>query len=89
MFSLLSGDVSQLAHQFKIAGSSSPQGWKLSLLPLQPGLARLMTQVKLSGDKYVRRIEIIEASGDDTRIRFMPQTSAPASLTPEESAQFD
>jgi outer membrane lipoprotein-sorting protein len=89
MFSLLSGDVGALGQQFKISGSSGAQGWKLVLTPLQPGLSKVMSQITLSGDKYVRRIEIVEASGDITRIRFAAQQASQAPLGAEESAQFD
>jgi len=89
MFSLLSGNVSELARQFKVAGSSNHQGWKLQLTPLPTGLEKVMSQISLSGDKYVRNIDINETSGDKTHIRFVMQTASQTPLNAKESAQFD
>ena len=89
MFSLLSGNVSELARQFKVAGSSNRQGWKLQLTPLPTGLEKVMSQISLSGDKYVRSIDINETSGDKTHIRFVMQTASQTPLNAKESAQFD
>jgi len=89
MFSLLSGEIGELARQFTITGTTNPKGWKLVLTPRDSGLGKVMSQITLNGDQYVRHIEIIEASGDRTRIRFLPQTTAPAVLSPQESSQFD
>jgi hypothetical protein len=89
MFSLLSGEVGELQRQFRLSGSSSPTGWKLQLIPLQAGLAKVMSQITLSGDKFVRNIEISEASGDKTRIHFLAQTTTQNRLTPQEDALLD
>jgi hypothetical protein len=89
MFSLLSGEVGELQKQFRLAGSSNAGGWKLQLTPLQPGLAKVMSQISLSGDKYVRSIDILEASGDKTHIRFLAHSSSQGRPSPQEEALLD
>ncbi|MES2934355.1 MAG: outer membrane lipoprotein carrier protein LolA, partial [Pseudomonadota bacterium] len=89
LFSLLNGDLSGLTEHFKIDGSIDGKEWKLSLTPKQAGLAKMMTRIELAGDRYVRRIDIDEANGDKTAIRFSAHNVEPASLRPDEVSQFE
>ena len=89
MFSLLNGDLGGLGELFRIDGTADARGWQLTLTPKQGALARLMTQVQLSGDNYVRAIRIDEANGDRTAIRFSAQSNEPARLSAEEAARFE
>ena len=89
MFSLLNGEINGLTELFKIDGTADAKGWQLSLTPKQSALAKLMTQVDLSGDKYVRSIRIDEANGDKTVIKFSAQGNEPAKLSAEEAARFE
>ncbi len=89
LFSLLNGDVSKLGEHFKIEGEANAKTWKLVLTSRQAALAKLMSKVELTGDQYVRRIDIDETNGDKTSIRFSAQNSEPAKLSREEATRFD
>lgn len=89
MFALLNGDLGGLASYFDIGGNVEGRRWQLQLKPRQVALAKLMTQIELSGDQYVRNIRIDEASGDRTQIRFSAQSSEPAHLSAEEAKRFE
>ncbi|MFZ6649489.1 outer membrane lipoprotein carrier protein LolA [Undibacterium sp. TJN25] len=89
MFSLLNGDIQSLAEHFRVDGSASGKTWKLLLTPRNPALSKMISQVELAGDQYVRNINIAEANGDKTSIHFFAQSTEPAKLSPEEAARFD
>ncbi|WP_255989072.1 outer membrane lipoprotein carrier protein LolA [Chitinolyticbacter albus] len=89
LFALLNGDIDALTEHFGVDGEASGQQWQLVLTPKSAALARLMTRVSLSGDQYVRQIDIAEANGDRTAIRFSAQHSTPSRLSGEEAARFD
>ena len=89
MFALLNGDIGSLSELFKIEGSAEGKAWQLHLTPRASTLAKLMTSIDLGGDRLVRGITILEASGDKTVIRFSAQSSEPANLTAEEAHQFE
>ncbi len=89
MFALLNGDIGGLAEHFKIEGSVNGKAWQLHLAPRSSALAKLMTNVELSGEAQVRSIRITEANGDTTAIRFSAQSTEPAQLTSDEARQFE
>lgn len=89
MFSLLNGDVAALAEQFKIAGTTEPKSWSLTLVPRQAAFSKILTRIELSGDLYVRRIAMDEANGDKTVIQFRRQNPEPVKLSADEAARFD
>ena len=89
MFALLNGDIGGLAEHFKIEGSVNGKAWQLHLAPRSSALAKLMTNVELSGEAQVRSIRISEANGDKTAIRFSAQSTEPAQLTADEARQFE
>ncbi|HSC80371.1 MAG TPA: outer membrane lipoprotein carrier protein LolA [Chitinolyticbacter sp.] len=89
LFALLNGDIDALAEHFGVDGEARGPQWQLVLTPKSAALARLMTRVSLSGDQYVRQIDIAEANGDRTAIRFSAQHSTPPRLSGEEAARFD
>jgi Outer membrane lipoprotein carrier protein LolA-like len=89
MFALLNGDLSALSEQFKMEGSVEAKTWTLNLVPKQPGFAKILTHVELSGDQHVRKVVLDEANGDHTTIVFRKQNSEPDKLSAEEVARFE
>lgn len=89
MFALMSGDVQALSSQFNVAASREGQGWRLRLTPKSAMLAKAFESLTLQGDRYVREVEIVEASKDRTQIHFSALTEAPASLSADEAHRFD
>ena len=90
MFALMSGDMKALTTTFDVKSEpAGGKGWRMVLSPRSRQLAQAFTSVRLAGDRYVREVELREANGDVTRIRFDGMSETPATLTREEAGLFD
>jgi hypothetical protein len=89
MFALMSGDMKALTSTFDAKEEPAAGGWKMTLVPRSRQLAQAFTSVRLSGDRYVRDVELREANGDLTRLRFSGMSEAPAALSHDEAARFE
>ncbi|HXU93869.1 MAG TPA: outer membrane lipoprotein carrier protein LolA [Gallionella sp.] len=88
VFALFSGDIAMLKKYFHMQGElSGKQDWTLVLTPLDAGLMRAFKRVELSGDRYVRRVRLDEASGDSSVISF-DQITAASAASPEEAKRL-
>ena len=88
LFSLLSGDLSQLDTLFDIDGSVTRADWKVALRAREPALARAIGTLALEGNEYVRRIQIDDAGGDHTEITFSAIETGATAIHAEEAALF-
>lgn len=88
LFSLLSGDLSQLENLFDVDGTADANGWRVALKARKPELAKAIGAIALDGNAYVRNITIEEASGDRTSIAFSGMKTGEAAMLPEEAALF-
>ncbi len=90
MFALMSGDMKALTSSFDVKGESTAAGgWRMTLVPRSRQLAQAFTSVRLSGDRYVREVELREGNGDLTRLRFSGMSEVPATLSRDEAARFE
>lgn len=89
MFALMSGDMKALTSTFEVKEEPAGQGWKMTLVPRSRQLAQAFTSVRLAGDRYVREVELREANGDLTRLRFSGMSEAPTTLSRDEAARFE
>lgn len=90
MFALMSGDMKALTTTFDVKSEPAEgKAWRMTLSPRSRQLAQAFTSVRLAGDRYVREVELREANGDVTRLRFDGMAEAPATLTRDEAARFD
>ena len=89
MFALMSGDMKALTSTFDVKEEPAAGGWKMTLVPRSRQLAQAFSSVRLSGDRYVRDVELREANGDLTRLRFSGMSEAQATLSRDEAARFD
>ncbi len=90
LFSVLSGDLQALMEHFSVQSSAVDNaGWQLSLTPKPGPLARVLAQVSVAGDAYVRQVRIGEQNGDQTSITFSDPEPGGAGLTPDEAVRFD
>jgi hypothetical protein len=90
LMALVGGDVDALATQFHIEEILSPDGrWMLRLQPKEAALRRVFQRITLRGDRFVREVEIEEAAGDLTSLRFLTIVDQPAVATAAEAARFD
>ena len=52
-------------------------------------LGKVFTALTLSGDRYVRQVQITEANQDVTRIQFAGMSETPAQLSADEGRKFE
>lgn len=63
-------DEKELKKEFEYKISSSNQGWHIALTPKNLLLKQIFTSINLSGDEFLKRIELHEVSGDKTINEF-------------------
>lgn len=90
LFSLLSGDLSQLDSLFEVDAKTSAKAganaWTVALKARSPALARAIGAISLDGDAYVRDIHMVEQGGDRTDIVFSDIKTGTDAVLPEEAA---
>lgn len=90
MFALMSGDAQALSAQFTVKVEVLPgNAWKMQLTPRSAMLGKVFAQLTLSGDRYVREVQISEANQDVTRIHFAGMSETPATLSADEGGRFE
>jgi hypothetical protein len=90
MFALMSGDAQALSAQFTVKVEVLPgNAWKMQLTPRSAMLGKVFAQLTLSGDRYVREVQINEANQDVTRIHFAGMSDTPAALSADEGRKFE
>jgi hypothetical protein len=89
LFSLLAGDLSQLDTLFELDGSLREGHWQVALKARQPALAKAIGDISLAGASYVEKVDMKEASGDRTEIRFSAIKTGEGAMTADEGALFD
>lgn len=90
MFALMSGDAQALSAQFTVKVEVlSGNAWKMRLTPRSAMLGKVFAQLTLSGDRYVREVQINEANQDVTRIHFAGMSDTPATLSTDEGRRFE
>lgn len=90
MFALMSGDAQALSAQFTVKVEALPDnGWKMQLTPRSAMLGKVFTALTLSGDRYVRQVQITEANQDVTHIHFAGMSETPAQLSADEGRKFE
>ncbi|MEW9898207.1 outer membrane lipoprotein carrier protein LolA [Chitinivorax sp. PXF-14] len=89
LFSLLAGDLRQLDALFELKASTSGRDWQAQLAPRDANLKRVIAAISLSGADTVRRVAIVETSGDRTDIDFSATSQGRAAFQGDEAKQFD
>ncbi|MBS0545690.1 MAG: outer membrane lipoprotein carrier protein LolA [Proteobacteria bacterium] len=67
---LLGANPATLREVFEVAVHGDPARWDIALQPRQAQLAQFLGTLRLAGGRFVDAIDIVEASGDTTQIRF-------------------
>ena len=88
LFATFAADLAALSQFFVFEGDATDATWRLTLRPREPALARLIRRLDISGDRQVRRVQLMAASGDLLLIDFREVETA-AAPTPGEAAEFD
>ena len=85
---MLGGDLNQLSDGFSISGSDQKTVWQIELKPKDELLKKIISSIALSGDNELRLLEIKEAGGNISLIKF-DKITHPTQLTPEQEADFE
>jgi outer membrane lipoprotein-sorting protein len=85
---MLGGDLKQLSDGFSITGSDQKTAWQLELKPKDELLQKIIASIALSGDNELRLLEIREAGGNLTQIKF-DKITHPTQLTSTQVADFE
>jgi Outer membrane lipoprotein carrier protein LolA-like len=85
---LLAGDLGQIEKLFEVDASIHEHGWSAMLKAREPILAKVISNVALEGDAYVKNIAISEGGGDRTRIVFSEIQTGDAAMSADEAALF-
>jgi len=70
MLALLEGDLSGVDGLFELSGNVRASGWTLTLTPRPGPLQQVLRQIVLEGDAFVRRVQLLEAGGDESLIQL-------------------
>lgn len=71
---LFTGKVTTLEQHFHIEAEGNRQNWQLHLTPKAASLTRVFQAVNIRGADTVHQVEILEASGDTTRVELQVQS---------------
>lgn len=74
-FAVFDGDTSRLATAFDASATVGPDTWTLTLKPRDKGFAARISDIDVSGGRYVEELTITEGQGDRTAIRFSGLTA--------------
>lgn len=88
LFALLAGDLGRLETLFEGEGHVNDKQWSATLKARDPGLAKVIADVSVEGDAFVKSIVIHEANGDRTGISFSAMQTGDSGMTAEEAVQF-
>lgn len=67
---VVSGQFSNLENYFTIEPQGDSSHWVLILKPNSANLAAYIQGIEIRGGEYTEQLEIIEANGDKTKVRF-------------------
>jgi outer membrane lipoprotein-sorting protein len=70
MQALLSADLAPLQSSFVLDPVRDAAGWHVTLTPHSAEIARHLERITVAGNTAVERVDIFEAGGDHTEIRF-------------------
>lgn len=87
MQALLSANMAPLQSAFVLDPVRQGSTWRVTLTPRNAELARNLERIAVAGDTAVEQVELFEAGGDYTEIRFSA-TERDTRLTEAEAALF-
>jgi outer membrane lipoprotein-sorting protein len=71
----LRGDLGALARHYRVEVAGSPARWSLVLLPSDPGMAELVTVIRIAGAHgRLTGMEVVESAGDRVVTEFTEAT---------------
>lgn len=86
MSRLLSPDPAALSSSFTVVDLKPRSGFRYALTPKSALLAKVFRHIVVRGGRRVEQADLVEASGDRTRIRFNGVRVGAGALAPDEEA---
>ncbi len=86
--SLFGGDPKALEDHFKLYYEGEGMAWRIGLEPRGKVMGKLIQSIVLEGGGYIEHINLLEATGDMTKISFSEVQVAPKTLSDEERSRF-
>ena len=80
---LFGANFFQLEKHYHISGEVKGKSWRVVLDPIPAVLLQVFRQIRLEGTSHIQRVELMDANGDRTDIRFSHVQTGDA-LTPAE-----
>jgi len=87
-FAVFAGDTGGLANSFDITTNIDTESWSLSLQPRDSEFAARISNIYVSGGRFVEKLRITEGKGDRTDIRFENLTADGCVLTSAEKGSL-
>lgn len=84
----VSGNTAALRQAFTVSESSTADGWRVELKPLNSQAMSQLNGLTLRGGRFVDSVEVERSGGDVDRITFSEHRISKADLTPDEIAQL-
>ncbi len=89
LLQLMSGNEAAVKQAFNVQNVQwQGDSWRIQLVPKQPQLQKMFSDIVAEGDQYVRHIVMTENAGGQTDIRFNSPTDQPVQLSTAEYALF-
>lgn len=81
---VFAGETGRLAASFHTAARVGPENWTLTLKPRDKVFATRISEIEVSGGRFVEKLLITEGQGDLTAIRFIGLAADGCALTDAE-----
>ncbi len=88
LFALLAGDLTQLDPLFVVEGKVISGGWHVVLKAREASLEKAIGTISLDGSNFVTSIQMDDAGGDHTAIRFSEIQTGNSAMQAEDAALF-
>jgi hypothetical protein len=67
---MLGANTAVLHEYFEVSTEGAAKKWRITLKPRNPQIAKFLHSMQISGGRFVETVNVIEAGGDTTFIRF-------------------
>ena len=73
----LDADPDEVSNHFFLTPSGTPSHWELVVTPKGGSAAQFISEMLISGDEHIKRLQIVQTDGTITRIEFTNVNPAP------------
>ncbi len=71
----LAGDLALLSRVYRVEMAGELAGWRLTLTPTDPAVARVMARIVITGrEASLQSVEAVQANGDESQMTISPNS---------------